>query len=182
MICRLISTLTTTREPGKTFIFHLKYRLVLFAYGSSADTADWWTTWSAERQRAPSIRQYLTLHTTLFTFWKGRTIIRKKNESENLTNQQHETLKRYLAHYTNRGDLGFNAYTQTWNRAYSRLKWNYSKIMNWVFFTCDFELYSRAIVSTQFPFAYDMAQCSGRWIWVMFGCWVKFANSPQSPM
>ena len=32
-------------------------------------------------------------HTTLFTFGKGSTIIRKKNESEHLTNQQHETLK-----------------------------------------------------------------------------------------
>ena len=33
-------------------------------------------------------------HTTLFTFGKGSTIIRKKNESEHLTNQQHETLKK----------------------------------------------------------------------------------------
>jgi len=36
------------------------------------------------------------LHTTLFTFWKGSTIIRKNNESEHLTNQQHETLKNAL--------------------------------------------------------------------------------------
>ena len=40
-------------------------------------------------------------HTTLLTFWKGSTIIRKKNESGHLTNQQHETLKkRYLAQST----------------------------------------------------------------------------------
>jgi len=31
--------------------------------------------------------------THFITFWKGSTIIRKKNESEHLTNQQHETLK-----------------------------------------------------------------------------------------
>ena len=36
---------------------------------------------------------FSTNHTTLFTFGKGSTIIRKKNESEHLTNQQHETLK-----------------------------------------------------------------------------------------
>ena len=39
----------------------------------------------------------IVYHTTLFIFWKGSTIIRKKNESENVTNQQHKTFKRYSA-------------------------------------------------------------------------------------
>ena len=53
---------------------------------------DIYTTLFAKWQKYKNNKHTHT-HTTLFTFGKGSTIIRKKNESEHLTNQQHETLK-----------------------------------------------------------------------------------------
>jgi len=44
-----------------------------------------------------SQRDRATLHTQLYSPFEKAAQLYAKNESENLTNQQHKTLKRYLA-------------------------------------------------------------------------------------